>query len=349
MVAPTSRANISPAPIMTVANLTTVFRRGPATVRAVDDVSFELFPSEVFGIVGESGSGKTMLARSLVRLLPPGAETIDGKVLYGGQNLLQLPHSQMHKVRGGEIAMVFQDPTSALNPVYTVGRQLREALASHRSYNRSELKELAIASLADVGIPSPERRLDEYPHQFSGGMAQRVVIAIALASDPKILLADEPTTALDVTTQHQILMLLLKVQRERSMAMVLVSHSMGVIAQLSDRVAVMYAGQLVELTDTGTLFSAPRHPYTVGVLSCVPNAAAPRADRLVPIPGAVPDLGALPHGCRFSPRCPLAVDACTLGAIPLVSVAPGHVARCIRTEDVYLRRDLFMAGAANGC
>lgn len=334
-------------PVLSVANLTTVFRSETATVRAVDDVSFDLQPGEILGIVGESGSGKSMLARSIVRLLPQGAETTAGEVRYSGRDLLAIPPGRMHDVRGRDIALIFQDPTSALNPVYTVGQQLMEALASHRKLGRSELREAAIRALADVGIPSPERRLSEYPHQFSGGMAQRVVIAIALASNPTVLLADEPTTALDVTTQHQILMLLLRIQRERRMAMILVSHSLGLIAQLSDRVGVMYAGQLVEVATTATLFAAPRHPYTVGLLSCVPDASAARRRPLLPIPGSVPDLAQLPVGCRFANRCPLAVDACAAGPVPLVAVASGHAARCIRTDDVAGRLDLFATGGTD--
>jgi oligopeptide/dipeptide ABC transporter ATP-binding protein len=262
-------------------------------------------------------------------------------VTYDGRDLLSISSSAMHRIRGGEIGMVFQDPTAALNPVYTVRRQLFGALRSHQKLSSGELERRAVQALTDVGIPSAAQRLDEYPHQFSGGMAQRVVIAIALASDPKILLADEPTTALDVTTQRQILMLLLAIQRRRAMTLVLVSHSLGVIAQLCDRVAVMYAGQIVEVADTRTLFSAPKHPYTVGLLSCVPDAHKPRGAALVPIPGTVPDPGEHLPGCRFAPRCPLAIAACTEGPIELAPVGPTQVSRCIRTDAVALDAGLF--------
>jgi len=331
----------APVPVMTVRGLTTVFRSAHGTVRAVDDVSIDLRAGEILGIVGESGSGKSMFTRSVIRLLPVGAETTAGEVVYDGQDLLAIPQSRMHRIRGREIASIFQDPIAALNPVYTVGRQLAEAITSHNSRSRVETRELAVRALADVGIPSPARRLGDFPHQFSGGMAQRVVVAIALASDPRILLADEPTTALDVTTQHQILMLLLRIQRERQMTVLLVSHSLGVIAQLSDRVAVMYAGQILELADTRTLLSSPRHPYTVGLLGCVPDAAETRPRRLVSIPGSAPDLSRLPDGCRFAPRCPLAIDACTSGEVPLIQVGPSHEARCIRTDEVARRDTLF--------
>ena len=332
--------------IMTVEHLTTGFRRESGSVTVVDDVSFALEKGAVLGIVGESGSGKSMLLRSLMRILPATASTTAGAVLYSDQDLLALPLSAMPAIRGAEIAMVFQDPTSALNPVYTIRRQLYGALASHRTLSRQELEKRSIRALSDVGIPSAAERLDEYPHQFSGGMAQRVVIAIALASDPKILLADEPTTALDVTTQRQILMLLLDIQRARHMTLVLVSHSLGVIAQMCDRVAVMYAGQLVEMATTDTLFREPRHPYTVGLLSCVPDAHGPRGARLAPIPGVVPDPGDLPPGCRFAPRCPLAIEACTSGPIAMERAGPDHLTRCIRPQDVSRTAGLFVAGAA---
>ncbi len=329
------------SPIVSINDLTTVFRRETGPVRVVDEVSLDLRRAEVLGIVGESGSGKSMLLRSMMRILPKGAATTSGRVTYEGRDLLSLSTSDMHTVRGGEIGMVFQDPTAALNPVYTVRRQVYAALRSHQKLSAAEMEQRAVQALTDVGIPSAAQRLDEYPHQFSGGMAQRVVIAIALASDPKILLADEPTTALDVTTQRQILMLLLAIQRRREMTLVLVSHSLGVIAQLCDRVAVMYAGQLVELADTRTLFTAPKHPYTVGLLSCVPDAHKPRGAALVPIPGTVPDPGEHAPGCRFAPRCPLAVSACSEGPIELARVGAEHVSRCIRTDLVSLDAGLF--------
>lgn len=327
--------------IMAIQDVTTVFHREGGPVAVVDNVSLDLRRGEVLGIVGESGSGKSMLLRSMVRILPKAAETIGGRVTYEGRDLMSLSTSDLHSVRGGEIGMVFQDPTAALNPVYTVRRQIYAALGSHQKLSTAELERRAVQTLTDVGIPSAAQRLDEYPHQFSGGMAQRVVIAIALASDPKVLLADEPTTALDVTTQRQILLLLLEIQRRRRMTLIFVSHSLGVIAQLCDRVAVMYAGQLVELADTLTLFTAPKHPYTVGLLSCVPDAHKPRSAPLIPIPGTVPDPGEYAVGCRFAPRCPVALDACRAAPIELIQVANGHVARCIRTEVVALDAGLF--------
>lgn len=323
------------APVMAVRNLSTGFKRGTGFVNVVDNVSFDLSAGEVLGIVGESGSGKSILLRSILRILPAGASTTAGSVAYGSRDLLSLSAAAMVTVRGAEIAMVFQDPSAALNPVLTIRRQLYGALASHKKLGRQDLEKRATRALTDVGIPSAAARLDDYPHQFSGGMAQRVVIAIALASTPKILLADEPTTALDVTTQHQILMLLLDLQKFRKMSLVVVSHSLGIIAQLCDRVLVMYAGQLVEIADVPALFSKPCHPYTSGLLNCVPDAHSKHVARLKPIPGAVPAPDDLPAGCRFSTRCSVAIDACRDAEVPLQKIAPDRFSRCIRADEIF--------------
>jgi oligopeptide/dipeptide ABC transporter ATP-binding protein len=315
-------------PLLTVTGLTTRFptERGPLT--AVDDVSFTVARGEVFGLVGESGSGKTATIRSLIGLVPRPGQVVAGSVRYEGRDLLALDERRLRQVRGREIAMVFQDPATALNPVLRVETQLVEMLRTHGEVSRKEARERSAALLRAVGIPAPEQRLRDYPHQFSGGMAQRVVIAIAIAANPRLLLADEPTTALDVTIQDQILALLSRLQRERGMGMILVTHNLGVVAETCGRVGVMYAGQLVEIASTRELLQAPKHPYTMGLLRCVPRVEQ-RSAELRSIPGAIPDLVHPPAGCRFHPRCALATEACRRGPIPLVPVGGGRWSACL--------------------
>ena len=315
-------------PLLLVRGLTTRFptERGPLT--AVDDVSFAIDRGEVFGLVGESGSGKTVTIRSLIGLVAKPGRVVAGSVHFGKHDLVQLDERRLRRIRGREIAMVFQDPATALNPVLRVETQLVEMLRAHGAATRASARERAVALLRAVGIPAPEQRLRDYPHQFSGGMAQRVVIAIAIAANPRLLLADEPTTALDVTIQDQILALLTRLQRERAMGMILVSHNLGVVAETCDRIGVMYAGQLVEVAPTRELLRAPKHPYTMGLLQCVPRVEQ-RSAELRPIPGAIPDLIHPPTGCRFHPRCPLATEACRRGPIPLMALGGGRWSACL--------------------
>ncbi len=328
-----SMPNSAGEPLLSVRDLYTYFATPRGVLRAVDGVSFDLYPGETFGIVGESGCGKSVTCRSLIGLLPiPPASTV-GSVLYGGKNLVKLSRSAMQKVRGAHISMIFQDPMSSLNPVMRVGDQIEEALQAHTDMRRAERRRAVVELLRQVRIPMAEQRIDDYPHQFSGGMRQRVLIAIALASKPHILLADEPTTALDVTIQDQILSLLLGLQRELGMSMILVSHDLGVIAETCTRVAVMYAGQIVEMADTATLLTKPRHPYTIGLLKSLPDRET-RTRYLTPISGAPPDLVDLPAGCRFFDRCPLREDPCRTWTTELLGVGPHHMSRCRRHQVV---------------
>ncbi len=329
------RAQAVGEPILQVQDLYTYFATDRGVLRAVDGVSFDLYPGETFGIVGESGSGKSVTCRSLIGLLPSSART-SGSVRYDDRELVGLSSRLMQGLRGAHISMIFQDPMSALNPVMKVGDQIAEALEAHGKAGRGQRRTEAIKLMRRVGIPLAERRVDDYPHQFSGGMRQRVVIAIALACRPRILLADEPTTALDVTIQDQILSLLLTLQQEFGMSIILVSHDLGVIAETCDRVAVMYGGQIVEMGSTATLLTRPRHPYTVGLLRSLPGATATRY--LTPIPGAPPSLVDPAPGCRFYDRCPLHMEQCRTWATELLDVEAGgrHLARCWRHELVEL-------------
>ncbi|MDP9367592.1 MAG: ABC transporter ATP-binding protein [Chloroflexota bacterium] len=319
-------------PILSVRNLRTSFATSSGVVGAVDGVSFDVAPGEILGLVGESGCGKSATCRSIIRLLP-GHARAEGEVLFGGRNLLTVSPGEMRRIRGGEISMIFQDPMSALNPVLKVGDQIAEAVVAHEGGKRRAVRTRALELLRLVGIPAPERRLEEYPHQFSGGMRQRVLIAIALAGNPKVLLADEPTTALDVTIQDQILKLIVRLQDQLGMSVILVSHDLGVVAQTCQRVAVMYAGQIVEQGDVRTVLREPRHPYTMGLLASLPGLGQ-RERYLRPIGGAPPSLLDPPPGCRFHPRCRFAVDKCRSWPPHLLEVAPGHGAACWRQEAV---------------
>ncbi len=322
----------APDPVLRVHDLKTYFvtERGRGTARAVDGVSFELYPGETLGIVGESGCGKTVMSLSILRLIPePPGHILPGSFIeFEGRNLLTLPPRELRAVRGNRIAMVFQEPMTSLNPVLTIGDQVAEAALVHQKLSRREARKRAIDLLHLVGIPDPERRVDDYPHQLSGGMRQRAMIAMALICHPQILIADEPTTALDVTIQAQILDLLGRLRRELDMAVLLISHDLGVVAGSADRVVVMYAGQVVETAATRTLFAGPRHPYTEGLLASIPRLDE-RRERLHSIPGSVPPATAWPAGCRFHPRCPYAWDKCRTEEPPLLDTGDdGHSARC---------------------
>jgi peptide/nickel transport system ATP-binding protein len=316
--------------LLDVQDLRTYFRTPRGVVKAVDGVSFDLERGKTIGIVGESGSGKTVLSRSVMGLLPKSTTFHPtGKVFFDGKDLLTLPEKQMRDIWGEEVAMVMQDPMTSLNPVVKIGRQITEGLEHHLGMKGKDAKEAAVALLTSVGIPEPMRRLSQYPHELSGGMRQRVTIAIALACGPRLLMADEPTTALDVTVQAQILDLLQKQQRERFMAMVLVTHDLGVVAGRTDEIIVMYAGRVVEKAKTYDLFHDMKHPYTEALLKSIPRVTNRSHTRLQAISGRPPDLVNLPPGCKFAPRCPYAQDKCREEEPPLLSAAdPGHEFRC---------------------
>jgi len=317
-------------PLLAVRNLRTYFDTPRGIVRAVDDVSFSVDRGRTIGIVGESGSGKTVLSRSVLNLLPKKATIpAGGEILFEGRDLRPLSSKQMRSYWGPQLAMVFQDPMTSLNAVVKIGRQITEGLREHTDLNHRAAEQEAVALLRSVGIPAPERRLGEYPHQLSGGMRQRVTIAIAMACGPKLLIADEPTTALDVTVQAQILDLLARQQRERSMGMVLVTHDLGVVANRTDEIAVMYAGQFVEKAPTPVIFGSMRHPYTEALMRSIPRIENPSHTRLDAIPGRPPDLADLPRGCRFAPRCRNAQQRCLEENPPLFpGEQPGHEFRC---------------------
>ncbi len=323
-----------PAPLLEVRDLRTVFDTDDGEVQAVNGVSFDVGAGETLGVVGESGCGKSVTAFSILRLIPsPPGRIAGGQVLFRGRDLLSLDDEAMRRIRGNEISMVFQEPMTALNPVYTVGDQIMEAVRLHQKVGKREARRRAVEMLTKVGIPSPDQRVDEYPHQLSGGMRQRVMIAMALSCNPAVLIADEPTTALDVTIQAQILELLKSLQAELGMAMILITHDLGVIAETADRVAVMYAGKVVEYTDIRTLFAAPSHPYTIGLLESIPRMTE-RKERLSVIPGTVPPPTAFPPGCAFHPRCPFLDDVCRREEPALEPCGEGHEVRCHRWREI---------------
>ena len=331
--------------LLEIRELQTHFFTDDGVVRAVDGVSLALESGRTLAVVGESGSGKSVTALSVLRLVatPPG-RIVGGSIRFRGRDLLSLSEPEMRGIRGREISMIFQEPMTSLNPVYTCGAQIMEVLELHLKLDRAAAKRQAIELLKRVGIPSPEQRVDEYPHQMSGGMRQRVMIAMALACRPALLIADEPTTALDVTIQAQILELLRSLQRELEMSVLLITHDLGVVAETADQVAVMYAGQVVETCSVREIFHATRHPYTAGLLASLPRLGATPAGgaggpegskpRLRVIPGQVPDPTRFPAGCRFHPRCPLAVERCRTEAPALRDVGGGHLARCHRAEEI---------------
>jgi peptide/nickel transport system ATP-binding protein len=314
--------------LLQIEGLRTEFPGERAPFAAVDGVSLSVERGKTLGIVGESGCGKSMLSLSVMRLVPPPGRIAAGRVLFDGQDVLGLPPAAMRAVRGKKIAMIFQEPMTSLNPAYTVGDQIEEAMRAHERGARN-LRKRAAAALERVRIPAPDRRLDDYPHQMSGGMRQRVMIAMALSCAPDLVIADEPTTALDVTVQAQILDLLRDLQRETGMAIVLITHDLGVVAEMADDVAVMYAGRVVEHSSAAALFDDPQHPYTLGLLGSVPRLEQSR-DRLLAIEGTVPSAGRLPPGCRFHPRCVFGAAKCMEAQPPLLPMSPGHEAACIR-------------------
>lgn len=315
--------------LLQVSGLQTVFKTRGTSIHAVNGVSFELRPGEVLGIVGESGSGKSVTMMSLMKLLPsPPAEIVSGTVRLAGRDLLVLARNEMRKVRGGEVGFIFQDPMTSLNPVFTVGYQLMEPLRAHLGLSKKKAFDRAVELLTMVGIPSPERRLNDYPHQFSGGMRQRVMIAIALSCNPKVLIADEPTTALDVTIQAQILDLVRKLQRELGMAIIWITHDLGVVAGIADRVLVMYGGSVVEHAPVQALFERPQHPYTRALLATLPTPRGRREERLRSIGGQPPLLTAYPSSCPFAPRCTNAFALCSTKNPALITVQAGHEVAC---------------------
>jgi oligopeptide/dipeptide ABC transporter ATP-binding protein len=323
-------------PLLEVKNLKTYFYTEDGVVRAVDGVSFEVYPGEVLGLVGESGCGKSVTSLSIMRLISKPGRIDEGEILLDGENLLNLPEAEMIKVRGNRISMIFQQPQTALNPVFKVGDQLAEVLDVHQDLGKEAGWKRAVALLKMVGVPDPERRAEAYPHELSGGMAQRVMIAMALACVPELLIADEPTTALDVTIQAQILDLMRDLRTEMGTSVILITHDLGVVAEMAERVAVMYAGEIVEQTDVNTLFDQPLHPYTQGLIGSIPVLGQIK-EKLAVIPGSVPNLVNLPPGCRFAPRCQARFKyACTICAEvkpELEEVSPGHFVRCWLYKD----------------
>jgi oligopeptide/dipeptide ABC transporter ATP-binding protein len=316
------------ATLLDVRNLNTTFRTTAGLVRAVDDVSWDIEEGETVALVGESGCGKSVSALSVMRLVAePAGRVESGEVIYKGRDLLKLSEEEMRGVRGREIAMIFQEPMTSLNPVLSIGRQLTEGLEIHMKMTPLQARARAAELLAMVGIPDPERRLVQYPHHFSGGMRQRMMIAMALACNPSLILADEPTTALDVTIQAQILELLKDLARRLGVAMLIITHNLGVVARYADRVNVMYAGRIIERASAAELYANPRHPYTLGLLRSVPRLDEPRRARLAPIEGQPPDLTRLPVGCAFAPRCAYRVERC-VQAPPLKSIDAGHRSAC---------------------
>ncbi|MGH2909608.1 MAG: ABC transporter ATP-binding protein [Solirubrobacteraceae bacterium] len=322
-------------PILSVRDLKVSFRTDDETVRAVRGVSFDLAPGQILGLVGESGSGKSTVAMALTALNRTRNSRFEGEVLYGGRDLLALSDSELRGVRGAQIAMIFQDPMTSLTPVHRVGSLITEVLRAHEPISRKAARARAVELLAEVGIPDPARRVDDFPHEFSGGMRQRVMIAMALACRPAVLIADEPTTALDVTIQAQIMRLIRRLQADHSTAVVLITHDLGVVAQSAETVAVMYAGRLVEQGTAGDLFARPRHPYTQALLASIPRVDRPRAARLQSIDGQPPSMARGDEGCAFAPRCPFSTQICeTLPVLEQRGASAGHLDACLRSADL---------------
>ncbi len=317
--------------LLEVKNLRTYFYIEGHAAKAVDDVSFHIFENEVFGLVGESGCGKSVTALSVLRLIPdPPGKIVEGQIIFRGRNIMDLSYKDMHNIRGNEISMIFQEPMTALNPVFSIGWQVKEAIKYHQEIkDKAELTEKAIDILRLVGIPTPEKRLRNYPHEFSGGMRQRVMIAMALSCNPALLIADEPTTALDVTIQAQILELMLDVRKHTGdAAILLITHNLAVVAETCQRVAVMYGGKIQEVADVRPLFHDPLHPYTRGLLDSLPRPDHKKGDRLATIKGIVPSIMAFPPGCKFNTRCSLAFDRCRVEEPELLEARPGRFVRC---------------------
>jgi peptide/nickel transport system ATP-binding protein len=325
-----------PEVLLRVEDLRVEFPTEDGVVHAVDGITYQVHSGRTLGIVGESGSGKTVASLTTLGLTRGQGARVSGRILFGGRDLVSLPEDELRSIRGNDIAMIFQDPLSALHPLYKVGKQLTEAVLAHRDVTKAKARERAVELLGLVGIPDPSRRVDDYPHEFSGGMRQRVMIAMALANEPKLLIADEPTTALDVTVQAQILALMERLQRELGMAIVIITHDLGVVAEMADDIAVMYAGRIVETASAKLIFSGPEHPYTWGLLKSIPTLDRPREEDLVPIPGTPPSLINRPSGCHFHPRCAYAqpdhsrIDP-ELRPVPS---EPSHHVACLLDPDV---------------
>ncbi|HZO81415.1 MAG TPA: ABC transporter ATP-binding protein [Candidatus Binataceae bacterium] len=317
-------------PLLEVKDLRTSFFTDAGEVRVVDGVSFAVAPGKLMGLVGESGSGKTVSVLSIMRLLPERGRVVGGAVMFEGRDLLKLSEAEMRAVRGAKIAMIFQEPMTSLNPVFTIGSQIGEAVRLHQHTSRHETLARTIEALRMVGIADPERRVNDYPHQLSGGMRQRVMIAMALACNPRVLIADEPTTALDVTIQAQILDLIHELQERLKLAVILVTHDLGIVAQYADDVTILYAARVMEQAAARELFHNPLNPYTRGLLDSIPGVGGQRHRRLRAIPGTIPSASNPPSGCRFHPRCPLAIDECARVVPPLEPKAPNHLVACIR-------------------
>ena len=338
-----------PDALLSINDLTVEFKTEDGVVHAVDHVSYDLFPGEILGIVGESGSGKSVSTMALLGLIPqPPGRIASGTAMFQGKDLLKLKKKELMKVRGKEVAMIFQDPMTALNPVLTIGHQLGEAIKTHfPSVRRGEIKSRVVALLELVGVPNPKTRYDQYPHEFSGGMRQRAMIAMSIANSPSLLIADEPTTALDVTIQAQVLEVMKKVMAETHAATILITHDLGIVAEMCDRVIVMYGGRVVESGDVHTIFRNPRHPYTIGLMNSLPTLTEDE-ERLEPIPGAPPSLINLPSGCAFHPRCFHANgrEQCRTAIPQLVSAGDGHSAACHFSDELASFQSKYSKGAA---
>ncbi len=333
------------APLLEVRHLRTTFQTENGVVRAVDDVSFEVRSGEVLAVVGESGCGKTVTAMSILGLIDkPAGRIASGEILYRGDDLVTMPMDRLRKIRGDRIAMIFQDPLTALNPVYRIGTQIAEVIRTHREMNKEAAFNRAVELLALVGIPNPRQRARDYPHQFSGGMRQRAMIAMGVALDPDLLIADEPTTALDVTVQAQILDVLLEVRERLGSAIMLITHDLGVVAEVANRVMVMYAGKKVEEGDVETIFEHPKHPYTWGLLASTTRTDRPLLDRMYQIPGAPPSLISPPDGCRFAPRCPFVQPVCRTDYPEPRPTGAGHLVACHFAEGDEWTMDLMAGG-----
>ena len=327
--------------LLAVKGLKTYFLTTPKPIRAVDDVSFSIKQGETLGLVGESGSGKTMTALSILRLLPNFAKIIQGEILFNGKDLVKVTEEEIREIRGNKISMIFQDPMTSLNPVYTVGFQISEAILAHKKMRRSEVYRRVLELMELVGIPSSEKRMKDFPHEFSGGMRQRIMIAMALACNPQLLIADEPTTALDVTIQAQVLELMKELRAKIGTSILLITHDLGVIAEMCNKVAVMYAGQIVEYADVHSIFKRPTHPYTIGLLKSLPGLNVGLGKKLYSIEGVVPDMINVPSGCRFHPRCKEAMDRCRSEVPLFYSVKSGHYTRCFLYSDLECKVDVY--------
>ena len=320
--------NVSADVLIDIKNLKTHFFTDDGVVRAVDGVNFPIYRGKTLGVVGESGCGKSVTALSTMRLISAPGRIVEGEILFDGKNLATLPEPEMRKIRGRDISMIFQEPMTSLNPVFTIGYQIAEAVMLHLHLSKADARAHTIKMLEKVRIPSASTRVDEYPHQMSGGMRQRVMIAMALACNPKLLIADEPSTALDVTIQAQILDLMRDLQKEFGMSIMMITHDLGVVAELADHVAVMYASKVVEYASVKDLFSNPLHPYTLGLFRSRPSLATKKGERLNVIPGSVPNPLHFPSGCKFHPRCPMAIERCKTVEPALRELRPGHWVAC---------------------